>query len=123
MQQKPKVDVPPPPTSAGDNPSWADDKKAKKEEQYWSDPDKLQGLEHRNQAWVLHVYGILVPAFMIFFSIIFIASLGVWVWHHITPWTFLQPAQLEKIQSIVFSGTLGAIVSAYAQRHMNGGKT
>lgn len=121
-QQHKPVEVPDPPSGASANTPWAEDEQSRNEEKYWDNPEKLQGLKRRNHAWVLATYGVIVPVFMGFFAFVFAASLGVWVWHHVTAWGFLEQAQLDKIQSVVFSGTLGAVVSAYAQRHLGGNR-
>lgn len=60
-----------------------------------------------------------VVIMMCFFVTVFMASLGAWVIHYITPWCWLTPEQLSKIQSVIFSGSLGAIVSAYMQKQLS----
>jgi len=55
---------------------------------------------------------------MWFFAAVFVASMGVWLFHFLTPWGWLTELQLSKIQTVVFSGSLGALVSAFAQKHI-----
>lgn len=109
----------PPPEAAGDVPSWAKDDKAKLEEKYWDDESRLRGVKIQNDILWHRVYGWAVVVMMCFFVLVFMASLGAWVLHYITPWGWLSPTQLSKIQSVIFSGSLGAIVSAYMQRQLS----
>lgn len=92
---------------------------AKKEEKNWPDEDALTGVKRRNEIWWHTAYGVVIIFLMIFLVLIFMASLGVWVWHYLTPYVFLNPEQLSKIQSVIFSGSLGAIVSSYMQKQLN----
>lgn len=102
-----------------ETPPWAENALAAKEEKNWPDEDALTGVKRRNDIWWHTCYGIVVVFVMVFLVLIFLASLGVWVFHHITPWQFLTPEQLSKIQSVIFSGSLGAIVSSYMQKQLN----
>jgi hypothetical protein len=111
--------VPPPP--GGDPPSWASNTLAKGEEEFWPQEDKLKGQKHTNQLWILKVVGWIVPTLMIIFTFIFAVALVSWSAHYFLPeknW-WLTDDQLSKIQSVIFSGALGAIVSGYAQRHIS----
>lgn len=119
-----KVSIPqnsplPPPEGAGNVPSWAKDDKAKLEEKLWGDEDSLRGVKLQNDILWHRVYGWAVVVVMCFFVIVFMASLGAWVFHYVTPWSWLSPEQLSKIQSVIFSGSLGAIVSAYMQKQLS----
>lgn len=102
-----------------EDPAWADNGRAKTEEKLWSSEEKLKGVKDRNDIWWHTCYGIVVVVVMIVLVLIFLASLVVWVIHHITPYQFLTPDQLSKIQSVIFSGSLGAIVSSYMQKQLN----
>ncbi len=112
-------EVPPPPKGVDDKPDWADDPKAEAEEAKWDKEGELKGVHLSNSILWARVYGFIVAGMMIFFTMAFCASLGIWLWHFLSPWPWLKPEQLSKIQSIIFSGSLGAIVTAYAQKHMN----
>ena len=92
---------------------------ARREEKTWPDEKELQGVKRQNDVLWHRTYGYVVVGMMIFLVTTFVASLSVWVWHYITPWQFLTPDQLSKIQSVIFSGSLGAIVSAYMQRQLS----
>jgi len=109
----------PPTELLPEQPAWADSPRAQEEEKNWTDEDALQGIRRKNDILWHRVYGWVVVVLMIFLVLIFIASLGVWVVHHITPYQFLTQEQLSKIQSVIFSGSLGAIVSSYMQRQLN----
>ena len=55
------------------------------------------------------------------FLLVFLAALGVWIWHQIAvrEYLWLTETQLSNIQSVIFSGAIGAVVSGYAQKHLN----
>ncbi|MBB6262520.1 hypothetical protein FHS77_003096 [Paenochrobactrum gallinarii] len=109
----------PPPTEADKSPPrWADTSMSRKEEANWDDVDKLQGVKASNDILWHKCYGLIVVFLMVFFVLVFVASLGAWIIHQITPWCWLTPEQLSKIQSVIFSGSLGAIVSSYMQKQL-----
>jgi hypothetical protein len=107
----------PPDLKVEEAPRWADGL-ARKEERLWPDEEMLKGVKNRNDIWWHTAYGVVVIVLMVFVVLVFMASLGVWVWHQITPHQFLTPDQLGKIQSVIFSGSLGAIVSGYLQKQL-----
>lgn len=113
---QPKTDVPPPELPS--TPSWADTRSAVKEEKEWSTLDKVR--EKNDVNW-LSVYGWVVIAITITFTTIFLASLVAWALHYILPpkWIWLTDAQLSKIQSILFSGGMGAIISSIIKRQLD----
>jgi len=55
---------------------------------------------------------------MIVFTALFVAAVVVWAVHFLTPLCWLSEEQLSKLQSIIFSGSLGAVVSTYLQKHL-----
>lgn len=113
--------IPPPPKGADSSPKWAGDPKAKAEEKNWTDEEALKGQKRTNQLWLLKTLGFIVPVFMVTFALIFLGSLLAWSLHYILPagYGWLTPEQLSKIQSVIFSGALGAIVSGYAQKYIS----
>ena len=108
------------PNPPGESPSWASSINALREERKWNDEDSLRGQKATNELWALKAIGCATVILILFFALIFMASLGAWIWHHVMPceWFWLTPEQLSKIQSVIFSGAIGAVVSAYAQKHM-----
>lgn len=106
---------PPPPPSV---PTWANDRAAQKEVDRWGDDAALQGLRRKNHGRLLWIWGWIVPGLMIVFSLLFAAAIVVWSVHYLTPLEFLRPEQLSKVQSVIFSGALGAIVSNYFNKHL-----
>lgn len=101
---------------------WASGK-AEKEEREWSDLDKIK--QENDGRW-LKVYGWILVALTITFAVIFISALLVWTWHHIAPayigsWQthWLDSQQLGKIQSILFSGGMGAVISGIVRTQVN----
>lgn len=91
-------------------PDWAIDS-AKSEERKWGDLEKVK---LANDVRWLNVYGWVLCYFTVVFSSLFMISLVLWFWHYITPtsWQWLCEAQLSKIQSVLFSGGMGAVVSS-----------
>lgn len=110
----------PPPESEG-RPKWAGDSLAKQEERHFDDPDELRGQRTKNDIQWLKVWGIVLVVFLLLFVALFAASLVVWCWHYIAPANlgWLNADQLSKIQSTIFSGSLGAIVSFVAQKQLS----
>lgn len=120
-----------PPPEQGEPLPWADDRRAEKEENAFDDEKELRGQRTRNDLWWLQSYGLLVVLVTWFFVLLLLASLLVWSWHQLAPepspgclegatrcWQWLTEEQESKIQSIIFSGSIGAIVSAVAQRQL-----
>lgn len=81
---------------------------AQKEDRQWTELDDVK-LEN-DKRW-LKVYGWVLVAVTVVFASVFIGSFVAWAFHHLTPWTWLDPEQIDKIQSILFSGGMGAIVT------------
>ncbi len=74
----------------------------------------------KNQGRMLSVWGWIVPCLMILFTLLFACALFIWSFHFLTPWGWLTPDQLSKLQSIIFSGSIGAVVSSYLQKNLLG---
>lgn len=118
ISEKPPLPLPSP-EEAEVTPTWARDNKARLEEKYWGNDDKLKNARVDSDVLWHKWYGRAVVVMMIFFVLVFMSSLGVWVFHYITPLKWLSEEQLSKIQSVIFSGSLGAIVSGYMQKQMS----
>ena len=113
-------------------PSWANDPKAKKEKENWDNEKDLRGQVVKNRVKLLKTVGWIAPTMVIMFSIIFAFSFFAWIWHYLTPeciekciedksycLQWLSVEQLSKIQSVIFSGALGAIVSVYIKKQLD----
>ena len=111
--------VPPPPPNP-DPPRWAGNDLAKKEEVSWPDEEKLRGQRNQNDLIWLKVYGWLIVVATVVLAFLFLVSLLFWVWHYLTPecWGWLTPDQLSRIQAVIFSGSLGAIVASILQKQL-----
>ena len=109
--------VPPP----NNPPAWLGDPQARAEERNWDKEGKLRGQEEKNHLLWLKAYGVVVLLFLSFFAILFIGSPGSWAAHYLLPdgWHWLTSEQLSKIQSILFSGSIGGVVSLVAQRQLS----
>lgn len=110
-------DVPPPDESSSQPPPWLGDSKAKAEVAKWGDDDALRGQRAENDLRWLKVYGYLVPALMCIFTVIYLSALVSWVLHYVTPWAWLNEGQLGKIQSMIFSGSVGAFIASVIVKH------
>lgn len=91
---------------------------ANREEKEWGSLEKVG--EQNDVNW-LRVYGIIVIAMAVTFSFIFLGSLVVWALHYMLPecWLWLSDHQLSKIQSVLFSGGMGAVISSLIKRQMD----
>lgn len=110
----------PPAPEGFQEPSWATDTMAQKEERFFPDEAALKGQRHKNDMAWLRAYGWVVVVLMWFFSILFIVSVFAWAWHYLMPVScfWLSEEQLSKIQSVIFSGGLGGVVATVAQRQL-----
>lgn len=102
-------------------PSWADQDAAKKEDRNWA---KLDTINNRNDAWWLSTYGVVIVAITAIFALLFLASLVIWSFHYLAPscWGWLDERQLGKVQSVLFSGGMGAVVSTIIQKQLSKNK-
>ena len=93
---------------------------AKREDRDWENESLLTGQETRNQFNLLKAYGYAIVVFLGFFVILFLGSLGSWTAHYLLPVSYhwLTAEQLSKIQSVLFSGSIGGVVSIVAQKHL-----
>ncbi|MBF9052339.1 hypothetical protein GTA62_21560 [Roseobacter sp. HKCCD9010] len=107
---------PPPEWAKGEK--WKDDPNARAEKSTWPDPEALQGTKDENTLRLLRHSGTIAVCLMWFFALVFVLSMAVWLLHFLTTWGWLNELQLSKIQTVVFSGSLGALVSAFAQKHI-----
>lgn len=109
------------PLEIDSSPSWAKDPKAKKEKENWDNEKDLRGQVVKNRVKFLKTVGWIAPAMVIIFSVIFTSGFIAWIWHYLTPdcWQWLSKEKLSKIQSVIFSGALGAIVSGYIRKQLD----
>ena len=117
MQDNP---APPPPPEWVQKHEWETDQVAKSEVSKWPDPEALKGTKDENTLRLLRHSGKIAVCLMWFFAFVFVSSMGVWLFHFLTPWGWLTEFQLSKIQTVIFSGSIGALVSAFAQKHISG---
>lgn len=91
-------------------PEWANTEQAETEDKNWS---KLEKIRNKNDENWLTIYGYIVCGVTIVLVVLSIATLLIWAWHYVghRDYTWLDAEQLTKIQSVLFSGGLGAVVS------------
>lgn len=108
-EQKSEIQIPVNTDELSDPPEWAS-VKAKTEERKWDD---LEDIKKDNDKRWLRAYGWVLLSITVVFTFVFIAALLVWTFHYLTPehWHWLGEQQLSKIQSVLFSGGMGAVVS------------
>lgn len=108
----------PPPTNF---PAWQVESQARAEEENWDREGKLRGQEERNHLLWLRVYGAVPVVFLAFFTLLFLGAVFSWTWHYLSPAShhWLTDPQLSKIQSILFSGSIGGVVSFMAQKQIS----
>lgn len=114
----------PPPDVPSSGLRWASSP-ARKEEKEWGELDKIK---HQNDGRWLRVYGWILVSLTIVFAAIFISALLIWSWHHLAPafldqtrLHWLNPEQIGKIQSILFSGGMGAVISGIVKNQISKG--
>lgn len=115
-QSRPETPVPPP--VIGDPPQWADGGMATDEDIRWSELDEVK--RGNDRRW-LRVYGWVVVAITVTFTFIFLSSLLVWAAHYLLPekCLWLTDAQIAKVQSVLFSGGMGAVISSVIKRQFD----
>lgn len=111
----------PPPPNGKEPPRWARDDKADNEDKNFANEEELRGQNHQNTLEWLKIYGKIITWGSVGFSIIFFATALVWIIHYTLPpcWLWLNPEQLSKIQSVLFSGSMGAIISGIVQKQLS----
>lgn len=112
--------VPPPSEEWTSDEPWLADSLAEFEET--GNPLDAQILEQNKKnklAFRRHFGRLAVVSMYIIWAVILLGA-GSWLWNYLTPWKFLTDGQLDKVQSIVFSGMMGAFASAWAKRHIEG---
>jgi len=92
-------------------PSWVNlNARSRQEDKKW---DSLDDIRLSNDSRWLRVYGWLLLLLTVMFALAFLTAFLVWGLHYIgkPEWLWLKDHQLDKIQSVLFSGGMGAIVS------------
>lgn len=104
-------------------PDWANLDEAKLEEKGWGKLDD-QRLENDHR-WLKH-FGYMLVGLTWLFAVIFSGALLAWAWHYIGPeyvfgWQlhWLSVDQLTKIQSLLFSGGMGAVISGLVRGQLS----
>lgn len=116
QEEAPNVEVPAP--DLPQTGKWIDQSAAKKEEKNWSSLDEVREVNDKN--WLVF-YGWIVIGIAVVFTFIFLSSLVIWALHYMLPkcYLWLDAEQLSKIQSVLFSGGMGAVISSLIKRQMD----
>lgn len=94
---------------------------AASEDELFPSEDSITGQHRKNRMLIAAHVGYLVVCLMYFFCVVMVCSIGAFCWHFLAPPNFhwLTEAQLSKIQSIVFSGGVGAFFASLAQKYLH----
>ncbi|MGY9054391.1 MAG: hypothetical protein ACKVGZ_02090 [Alphaproteobacteria bacterium] len=108
-----------PPPDDPNFPRWAD-QKAEFEVENWADEGKFKGQKAKNDLLWLRVC-LIVVGIMVVLSIVFAFGVLSWAWHNMAPTDlfWLTPEQLSKIQSVIFSGSVGGVVTMVVQKQIS----
>jgi hypothetical protein len=113
-------DTPPPSQEWQNEQPWEDDSLAQFETE--RDPLDAQLMEQdkRNRLAFKKATGRIIVWAVYLLSALLAVGLFIWAWHFLAPttWGFLKPPQLEKLQSTIFSGTIGAVISILAKNYL-----
>ncbi len=64
----------------------------------------------KHKSWIA-----LVLVWSVLIGIVFMS--GVWLWHLITPWSWLNHDQLNRLETILFSGVISSLISPFIKRY------
>jgi hypothetical protein len=112
--------VPPPPQEWEDERPWEEDPLADFEERRDPLDAQIEEQDKRNKLNFKRAYGLLSVLSMYIIWTVFCIVAVIWLLNYIIPVPFLKPEQLDKLQSIAFSGMLGALATSWARRHIEG---
>ena len=88
---------------------------AQNEDNNWADENLINQQRNSNTLGELVLIGRIVKALMRLICALFVIFLIVWSWHFVAPNSlhWLKFDQINKIESSIFSGILGAMASIY----------
>lgn len=115
QEQQGRLRIPEGVEGASSTPKWAKTA-AKKEERNWSE---LEAVKLENDKRWLKIYGWLLIAITVVLAAAFLLAFGALTLHYVTSWCWLSPHQLDKLQSVLFSGGMGAIVTSIVRTQIN----
>lgn len=111
--------IPGPPPEFAEEEPWRDDSLAQFEEERDPWDAQIQTQDKRNRLAFKKATGRLIVWSVYGFWLVLALAFGVWAFHYITPWCFLSDDQLTKIQSVIFSGTLGAVIATLSKNYID----
>lgn len=102
-------------------PLWAAITTAGKEERKWENWEYLSDIKRDNDRKWLRLYGWIVVGVTVVFTCLFLAALGIWAWHQLAPehCLWLDEGRLNKIQSTLFSGGMGAVIAGVLRNQLS----
>lgn len=100
---------------------WGRDTLANHEEKSFDDENALKAQKTKNDLTWLKVYGLITVFIAIFLTLLFVVMIVVLSVHYMghKDWAWLDAERLSKIQTIVFSSTLGSIVSSVITKQIS----
>jgi hypothetical protein len=97
---------------------WQDDSLADFETNVDHLEDQIRAQEKQNRLNFTVALGKIVIWAVYTASALLILGVVILAFHYMTPWDFLSESDLHKLQSIIFSGALGAMISTIAKQYI-----
>ncbi|MCY4309502.1 MAG: hypothetical protein OXC57_14700 [Rhodobacteraceae bacterium] len=79
---------------------------------------EIDNQKSENQLFFLKWVRWTMPVLFVFLIGIFCISLLIWATHYLTPWCWLDTKQLDKIESVIFSGSIGVVVGTSFRNYL-----
>lgn len=113
------LDVPPPDDVWLESFDWEDDSAAIAEVNTYKSKSDLDGQDNENKFVFKKTIGAWIPRFIGIIGIIIIATLLSYAFHMLTPesWHYLPESSVEKIDDIIFNGSIGAVLALIIQQY------
>lgn len=74
--------------------------------------------EHDRSEWFKDHFEILAMIGLYASFVVFLFVGGVWFWHLLTPWPFLNPDQVAAVQNIATGGIIATIATGHIKRRL-----
>ena len=84
----------------------------------FTEQDEIDKQKSENQLFFLKWVRWTMPVLFVFLIGIFCISLLIWATHYLTPWCWLDTKQLDKIESVIFSGSIGVVVGTSFRNYL-----
>jgi len=118
--EPPSSVVPAPDSEWEQGRAWEDDPSAVREDRGQAHLDEVDKVRAGAKIRAIFHSGILVVGLMYFGATAFVITVSLWFWHFLAPekYWWISEQHLHQIQTILFSGSLAAIISLLSQRYI-----